>query len=187
MPYSRAKASAGEPVVRLPSVVLCEHGLDQVEQLAMLEFGAVAETSASPSEVLAGATDFSERRAQIYPNVKAGHFEVHSSDERSADATERLWPFGMWERSRYDWSQPGTLTGTVIESNVVVPGSTWTLTATPTEGGSRVETVFRRDFLSTARGRVGWVLNRLGSSFAGSDLKKMLREIERGTGRTRQS
>ena len=153
----------------------------------MLEFGAVAETSASPSEVPAGVTDFSDRRAQIYPNVKAGHFEVHSSAELSADATERLWPFGMWERSRYDWSEPGTLTGTVIESNVLVPGSTWTLTATPTEGGSRVETVFRRDFLKTARGRVGWALNRLGSSFAGSDLKKMLREIERGLGRAPQS
>ncbi len=143
----------------------------------MLEFGAVAETSASPSE----------GRAEIYPNVKAGHFEVHSSGERFAEATEWLWPVGLWERSRYEWSDPGTLRGTVIESNVLAPGSTWTLTATPTDGGSRVETVFRRDFLSTARGRVGWALNRFGSSFANSDLKKMLKEIERGVERASKS
>ena len=61
------------------------------------------------------------------------------------------------------------------------PGSTWSLEATPVEEGSRVETQFRREFLRTARGRVGWVLNRYGGkNFAGSDLRKILKAIESG-------
>jgi hypothetical protein len=37
---------------------------------------------------------------------------------------------------RYDWSQPGSVKGTVVESNLFKPGSTWEIHATPTDVGS---------------------------------------------------
>lgn len=47
----------------------------------------------------------------------------------------------MWERLRYDWSQPGSVKGTVTDSNIFKPGSSWEIRATPTNGGSRVEII----------------------------------------------
>jgi hypothetical protein len=146
-------------------------------------FGAGQETVLPPEVVLAGASDVSARRAKIWPNVTEGHFEVHERGEDWAEVTEYLHPVGFWERSRYDWSEPGRLVGTVLDSNTLQPGSTWTLTAMPTESGSHVETEFRRDFLPTLRGRIGKLLNRGGHSFARSHLRKALKEIEAEYGR----
>ena len=53
---------------------------------------------------------------------------VHALADSSADVTEgtRLGPFVIWERCRYDWSKPGRVTATVVDSNVYgFPGSSW--------------------------------------------------------------
>ena len=66
------------------------------------------------------------------------------------------WPIVgvVWERLRYDWSEPGTLRGTVIDSNIFKPGSTWEIHAAPAAaGGSRVEIYAVRN----PRGR-GWLI-----------------------------
>ena len=130
--------------------------------------------------MLAGVCDFSERRARIWPNVKEGHFVVHASGPTFAEVTEELWPTGIWERCRYDWSTPGRVHATVLDANALVPGSTWELTASPADGGTRVEAVFRRDFTRTGRGRfTSFVNRRFGHWLAGSDLKRALAEIEK--------
>ncbi|HEX3318582.1 MAG TPA: hypothetical protein VHR88_11220, partial [Solirubrobacteraceae bacterium] len=94
----------------------------------MLTINANAETSADPATVIAAARDFSEQRAAIWPNVKAGHFDVHASGETFTEATEYLWPLGFWERCRYEWPGPDRVRATVLESNALAPGSTWELT-----------------------------------------------------------
>jgi len=142
-------------------------------------FGAKEETTLPPEAVLGAARDFSAQRAKIWPNVTDGHFEVHESGEGWAEVTEELHPLGFWERSRYDWSQPGRVIGTVVDSNVLQPGSVWTIRATPTKEGTRVETEYRRDFLPTVRGRIGKLLNRTGPSFSRSHLRKALKAIEK--------
>src|SRR5438270_13978652 len=129
----------------------------------MLTIQANAETSAAPEVVIAAARDFSERRAVIWPNVKAGHFEVHASGETFVEATEYLWPLGFWERCRYEWPRPDYVVATVLDSNVLAPDSTRELTAFPTDGGTRVETVFRREFARGARGRLAKAKNRLAA------------------------
>ncbi len=104
----------------------------------------VDQTSASPESVLEAARDFSERRADMWPDVYIEHLEVHEQGDTWADVTEgNPWPIGfVWERLRYDWSQPGVLTGTVVDSNIFKPGSSWELRATPRDGGgSRVELI----------------------------------------------
>ena len=40
-----------------------------------------------------------------------------------------------WERSRCDWSEADRIRQTVIDSNVLEPGSTWELRVRPRQGG----------------------------------------------------
>jgi len=102
----------------------------------------VSEFSELPADVvLAAARDFSDRRAQMWPDVHVEYLEVHEIGVDYAEVTEgNPWPIGyVWERLRYDWSNPHALRGTVINSNLFKRGSTWELWATPEDGGSRVE------------------------------------------------
>jgi polyketide cyclase/dehydrase/lipid transport protein len=104
----------------------------------------VQTSSASAERVLEAARDFSERRADLWPDVHVEHLEVHDAGDTWAEATEgNPWPIGfVWERLRYDWSQPGLIKGTVVDSNLFKPGSSWEIKATPVEGGgSRVELI----------------------------------------------
>jgi hypothetical protein len=103
----------------------------------------VDESPVAPERVLEAARDFSERRADLWPDVHVEHLQVHEAGETSAEVTEgNPWPIGyVWERLRYDWSQPASVRATVIESNIFKPGSTWEIRATPSDAGSRVEVV----------------------------------------------
>jgi hypothetical protein len=143
----------------------------------------VSETSLPPDVVLTAAHDFSERRAEIFPAVELEHFEGHELAESSADVTEgtKVGPFGTnWERCRYDWSQPGTVKAPVTDSNVYEPlPSSWEITATPNNGGSRVEMVWTRKFRGGARGRIFGTLFRLvGKPIFGRYARDVLANLE---------
>jgi len=103
----------------------------------------VEETRVVPERVLEAARDFSERRAGMWPDVHVEHLEVHAVGETFAEVSEgNPWPIGyVWERLRYDWSVPGSVKGVVIDSNIFKPGSTWEISATAADGGSRVEVI----------------------------------------------
>ena len=115
----------------------------------------VDESSASPEQVLEAARDFTPRRADLWRDVYVEHMTIHDQGETWADVTEgNPWgPWLVWERLRYDWSQPGSLRGTVIDSNLFKPGSTWELHVTPAEGGSKVEIVAVRHLKG-----LGWLI-----------------------------
>jgi hypothetical protein len=100
----------------------------------------VEDTHVAPERVLEAARDFSERRAEMWPGVHVEHLQVH---ETFAEVTEgNPWPIGyVWERLRYDWSEPESVNGVVMDSNIFKPGSTWEIRATPASGGSRVEVI----------------------------------------------
>ena len=110
------------------------------------------------------ARDFSPRRADLWRDVHTEHTTIHDRGDTTADVTEgNRWPIigVVWERLRYDWSQPGALKGTVTESNLFKPGSTWEIRATPTQsGGSRVEIIAARHL--KGRGRLLWPFFPLG-------------------------
>ena len=103
----------------------------------------VDETPLPPESVLEAARDFSERRAEMWPDVHVEHLAIHDRGETFAEVTEgNPWPIGyVWERLRYDWSEPGSVKGTVTDSNIFKFGSTWEIRATPANGGSRVEVI----------------------------------------------
>jgi hypothetical protein len=103
----------------------------------------VEQTPVAPELVLAAARDFSERRAELWPDVHVEHFQVHELGETFADVTEgNPWPIGyVWERLRYDGSEPESVKGVVSASNILKPRSTWEIRATRADGGSRVEVI----------------------------------------------
>jgi hypothetical protein len=137
----------------------------------------------STERLLAAGYDFSARRAEIFPAVSTKFLEVHELDEASADVTEGTSAgVGVnWERCRYDWSTPGSVTATVTDSNVYQPGSSsWELRATPTDDGSTVEMIWVREFKPGTRGRIFETLFRLiGEPIFTHDAKRIIRNLER--------
>jgi hypothetical protein len=158
----------------------------------MLKITVKEHSSASAEEVLALAgTDFSANRAQIWPNVTTRKLEVHERGETYVDVTEGGTSIAryFWERSRYDWSEPGTVKSSVIDSNVLAAGSTFELRVTPGQGGgSDVEMTLNRDFRRSAAGRMASALNHLGGErLFGSMLRRTLKAVERASADTVQS
>jgi hypothetical protein len=102
--------------------------------------------------------------------------------ETFAEVTEgNPWPIGyVWERLRYDWSQPGSVKGVVTDSNIFKPGSTWEISATPAAGGSRVEVTAVRH-LRGFKGRLLAPFFPLGLArrSVAAHLRHFLSEIER--------
>jgi hypothetical protein len=135
----------------------------------------VAESTASPEQVLEAACDFTPRRADLWRDVYVEHMTIHESGETWADDTEgNPWgPWLVWERLRYDWSQPGAVRGTVVESNLFKPGSTWEIHAKPHGDGSQVEIVAQRRL----RG-LGWFIWPLfPTGLARRDVAEYLRQF----------
>jgi len=135
-----------------------------------------------PERVLAAGYDFSSRRAAVLPAVGTDHLEVHESGDTSGDVTEGTAAgIGVnWERCRYDWSQPGAVTATVIDSNVYAfPGSSWQLRAVPSGEGSEVEMTWERKFQRRPRGMFwGTLFALLGKPIFGKYAKDVLANLE---------
>lgn len=145
----------------------------------MVEFTLTADSSAPAEDVLDAARDFSLHRIEIWPNVSARRYQVHAGGETFTEVTEGALQGIFWERTRYEWPRPGRVHQTVLDSNVLRPGSTWEITAVPDGDGCHVECVFRREFTRTPKGRIAWAINRFASRPTyGFDLRRALAAIE---------
>jgi Polyketide cyclase / dehydrase and lipid transport len=139
-----------------------------------------AETSASPEQVLAAATNFTERRTELWPNSSPEYYKVHELGDDWAEVTEGTARLGgFWERVRYDWSTPGVVRSTVIESNVFAGGS-WELTVAPLPGGgSRASVVNDRSPKGFKGHAFAGAMSLFGKRFFTPLLRKTLRAVER--------
>jgi hypothetical protein len=96
--------------------------------------------------------------------------------------TEGTMVLGVfWERCRYEWSEPGQVTATVIESNVLKRGSSWQLQASPrSDRGSIVTTTVLRDYRYGFKGTFAKAVNHLGGRrLFGWFLRSALAAIEK--------
>jgi hypothetical protein len=91
-------------------------------------------TTATPGQFVAGLTDFGPGRSELFPNSADGYLKVHDQGPTWADVTEGS--NGIWERLRYDWSDPGRVTMTTTDSNAWGRHSGHTYTLTPQPGGT---------------------------------------------------
>jgi hypothetical protein len=146
----------------------------------MVEVRFEVETPLPPELVFAAATDFSDRRPEIWSGIDPKQYRVHALGESTAEVTEGGREFGgIWAREFYEWSDQGKVTARVLESNVFRPGSRWELhiRSTPV-GGSRVEwTSFRQPV--GFKGRVVVLALRImGRQHLGGYLRKTLSKLE---------
>jgi len=140
------------------------------------------ESPLSPEQVLAAAIDFSDRREDVFPAVSVKRLVVHSQGDTWADVTEgtRSGPILNWERCRYDWSTPGSVTATVTDSNIYALPSSWKITASPTPSGSHVELWWIREFGRGPKGRLfGTVFRHFGDRLFGKYARQILDNMER--------
>ncbi|NMO56169.1 hypothetical protein HH310_33950 [Actinoplanes sp. TBRC 11911] len=113
-------------------------------------------TAATPAQVVAAITDFGPGRQQIFPNSADGYLKVHSQGPGFADVTEGS--AGIWERLRYDWSDPHRVVMTTTDSNIWGGASSHTYTLTPQpDGGTDIDVVVVREG-KNLRGRLTGVL-----------------------------
>lgn len=152
-------------------------------RVGITNIALVLHSSLPPERVLYAARDFSERRSNVFPAVQKKYLIVHEVGSTFADVTEgtRAGPIVNWERCHYDWSQPGSVTATVTDTNIyAIPGSSWELRATPEDGGSRVEMTWIRGFNRRPKGRFfGWLFRRFGEKLFGTYAREIIDNMEK--------
>jgi hypothetical protein len=77
--------------------------------------------AATPEQVLAALTDFGPDRAKVWRETShPAVYRVHHLGSTEAEVTEGV-P-STWSRERYDWSTPGVVVLTQLDSNVARNG-----------------------------------------------------------------
>ncbi len=146
----------------------------------MVEVRFTKESTSAPERVLSAATDFSDRRLELWPTIDPKVYRVHEVGADWADVTEGSAVMGgVWARERYSWSEPGRVRAQVQESNVFRPGSSWELRVGPgRDGGSTIECVSRR-LGKGPRGRLMALMLRLaGRKILAASLARTLSILE---------
>src|ERR1700709_554384 len=90
-------------------------------------------TTLTPEQYIAGLTDFGPGRSKLFGNSAEEYLKVHRLGPLQADVTEGSG--GVWERLRYDWSDPNRVVLTTTDSNVWGGASGYTYTFRPTPDG----------------------------------------------------
>jgi hypothetical protein len=134
-------------------------------------------TTASPEQFVAGLTDFGPGRAKLFPNSADGYLKVHGQGPSWADVTEGSK--GIWERLRYDWSDPRRITMTTTDSNIWGGRSSHTYALTPRPGGTTdVDAVVVREGKNLKGRLLGILLAAGGKWVLGKALASTAKAIE---------
>jgi hypothetical protein len=134
-------------------------------------------TTATPEQFIAALTDFGPGRAQLFGNSADGYLKVHDQGPGYADVTEGS--AGIWERLRYDWSDPHRIVLTTTDSNLWGRGSghTYALTRRP-DGRTDVDVVVVREGKNLRGRALELALRVIGKRFLGGAFDKTLKAIE---------
>jgi hypothetical protein len=134
-------------------------------------------TTASPEEFLAALTDFGPGRAEVFPNSADDYLEVHDRGTDWADVTEGSG--GVWERLRYDWSDPHRIVMTTTDSNVWggASGHDYRFLTLP-QGGMVVEAVVVREGKNIKGRLLGLVLGTIGQGKLRTAFESSVKAIE---------
>jgi hypothetical protein len=118
-------------------------------------------TTATPEQFIAGLTDFGPGRAELFSNSADDYLKVHDRGATDADVTEGSG--GIWERLRYEWSDPSHVVLTTTDSNAWGghSGHTYTLTRQP-DGTTKVDLVTVREGKNLKGRFLGVVLGTVG-------------------------
>ena len=160
---------------------MCERMLTSIKELAVATIHLNQTTTSTPEQYVAGLTDFGPGRSKIFPNSADGYLKVHEQSQTGADVTEGSK--GIWERLRYDWSDPRRITMTTTDSNLWGghSGHTYTLTPRP-DGTTDVDVVVVREGKNLKGRLVGAVVAAGGKRVLGSALASTVKAVEARNG-----
>jgi hypothetical protein len=137
----------------------------------------VEKTTATPEQFLAGLTDFGPGRSELFGNSAADYLTVHGRGADWADVTEGSG--GIWERLRYDWSDPRRVVMTTTDSNIWGGRSGHTYTLTPQSDGTTVlDAVVVREGKNLKGRLTGILLGSVGKGVLGKALRNTVKAIE---------
>lgn len=136
-------------------------------------------TTATAEQILAALTDFGPGRSKLFANSSDDHLRVHGRGDGWADVTEGSG--GIWERLRYDWSDPRRIVMTTTDSNIWGgrSGHTYTLVPEP-DGTTRIDVVVVRDGKNLKGRVVGALLGSVGKGVLAKALAGTVRAVEAG-------
>ena len=100
--------------------------------MTRIEFDIRAD--APPAAVREALLDFSERRPDLWPGLPADQYEVYEVGATWAEIREG-YRGRIWVRERYDWSVPGRVRFTAVDSGFAKPGSYVVVDLEPAAGG----------------------------------------------------
>ena len=134
-------------------------------------------TTATPEQFIAAITDFGPGREKLFGKSADSYLKVHSQGPNEADVTEGSG--GVWERLRYDWSDPNRVVLTTTDSNTSGGRSGYTYTfARRTDGTTEVRVVNVREG-KNLKGRVlALVLGSVGKSVLVKAFDKTIKAVE---------
>ncbi|MBT8217853.1 MAG: SRPBCC family protein [Acidimicrobiia bacterium] len=139
-----------------------------------MHFHFSLDTKATPDQVLAAFTDFTERRTEVWKgSLDPEKYEVREVGDTWAVVREGSAHPSVWAVERYDWSEPGTVKWAAEESNFCEPGSGLELVISANDdGGSHIEGEWHRE----PTGLKGDLLVAMGRIVGPKLIPKMWRE-----------
>jgi len=136
-----------------------------------------ATTTATPEQFVASLTDFGPGRQELFGNSADKYLKVHELGATYADVTEGS--SGIWERLRYDWSDPRRVVMTTTDSNIWGGHSGHTYTFTPQPDGTTRLTVDVVREGKNFKGRaLGLVVGSVGKGVLHKALKNTIKAVE---------
>ena len=142
-------------------------------------------TTLTPAQYIAGLTEFGPGRSKLFGNSADEYLKVHSRGPSQADVTEGSG--GIWERLRYDWSDPNHVVLTTTDSNTWggSSGHTYTFTHRP-DGLTDIDLVTVRDGKNLKGWFLGLVLGTVGRGVLEKAFTNSVNTIEARNGAVRE-
>jgi hypothetical protein len=134
-------------------------------------------TTSSPEQFIAGLTDFGPGRSKVFSNSADSYLKVHHKGAHDADVTEGSG--GVWERLRYDWSDPNRVRIKTTDSNMFggASGYTYSLRRQP-NGTTDVDVVIVREGKNLKGLVLSGVLGTIGKRSLGKAFINSVKAIE---------
>lgn len=136
-----------------------------------------ATTTVSPEQFLVCLVDFGPGRSELFGNSADEYLKVHEQGAGWADVTEGSG--GIWERLRYDWSDPHHVLMRTVDSNIWggASGHTYTLTL-QADGGTLINAEVVREGKNLKGRLTGALLSTVGKGVLAKALRNTVRAVE---------
>jgi hypothetical protein len=140
-----------------------------------------ASTTATPEQFIAALTDFGPGRKELFENSADDYLKVHDKGPTEADVTEGS--AGIWERLRYDWSDPNRVVLTTTDSNAWANAAshTYTLKRNP-DGTTDIDYVVVRNGKNLKGRFLGVVLGTVGKGRLKGAFEKFVKAVDTRSG-----